>query len=181
MTIMELMKMTYCNDGVEYFRTKPNLYEAWNDCKRGDWMLDFARKLGVENRKLFLAKARCAQTAFHLIEHSKVLKKGVEIAEKYGTDQCDKEDLIFAINNVQKKVSKMTLLPADIVYSALSDDYWLAGYTAVCTSINIKNAAILNGFSVHDAEDMKTENLLKTADICREILTDEVFKKIRKA
>lgn len=51
--------------------------EAWEQCERGDWLLWWAKREGVDLQTLTLAKAKCAETVIHLMkdERSKKLFK----------------------------------------------------------------------------------------------------------
>ena len=53
MTTQQLKDLNPCKGAVEYYETKENFEQAWNDCHRGDWMLWIASKLKVDKRTFF--------------------------------------------------------------------------------------------------------------------------------
>ena len=121
-----------CFDAVEWASNYPNFESAWNACHRGDWMLWIAFRLGVDKRKLTLAKGRCAETVIHLMKDQRSID-AVRAAIAYGNGEIDDKQL-----------------------SAYTDDAYAA-------------------YAAADAAAAEKENQLKTADICREILTSEIL------
>jgi hypothetical protein len=95
--IKKLQDLRACDDGIEYLDTQNNYQAAWDNCKRGDWMLWVLRKkidLADESqlRALTLAKARCAKLVIHLMKDERS-KKAVEIAEAFGNGEATREEL----------------------------------------------------------------------------------------
>ena len=66
--------------------------EVLRDSWRGDWLLWLAKKLDLPLNKLTLAKARCAKTVIHLMKDQRSID-AVNIAEKFGLDECSLEEL----------------------------------------------------------------------------------------
>jgi hypothetical protein len=60
----QLIAMNACNEAVEWVGDK-TLAQAWNTCKRGDWMGWLLAKLDINTRA---AAADIAETVWHLIE-----------------------------------------------------------------------------------------------------------------
>jgi hypothetical protein len=92
---IDLKKYRPCKGGLNYYEGQKTSIEAWENCKRGDWMLWAAAKLGVDERKLFLAKGKCAETVIHLMKDNRS-KKAVKAAIEYGLGLTTKEDLAAA-------------------------------------------------------------------------------------
>ena len=176
-----------CIDAVEYYDTKESFEQAWKDCPRGDWMLWIARRLGVDRRNFFLAKALCAKTVIHLMKDERT-RKAVEVAEKYGlghvtetelnaadADAADAADAAYAAYAAAAyAASDAAAAAADAAYAAAdaaaADAYAAAAYAAAAAA-----------YAATDAAAAKTKNQKMTADICREVLTVEVFSKIHES
>lgn len=180
-----------CNDGKEYYESQPDFETAWNNCERGDWMLWMAKKLNVDDRTLTLAKAYCANTVRHLMKDKRSLD-AVDAAIKYGNGQISREELdkaaaaaaaaYFDASYAADAADYAAAAASD--YAAFADSYTssAADYAAAAAAADAAvDAADADAAYVaaDDAADAKEENQLQTANICREYLTDEVFKKIK--
>ena len=137
---INLIELHACKDAIIFAELYNTPREAWDYCPRGDWMLWLASKLKVDERKLFLAKGRCAETVIHLMKDQRS-KDAVQAAIDYGEGRIEKDQLKTA---------------AYAAYSA---------YTAASAYAATAYAAAA-----------RTKNRLQTANICREILTDEIFE-----
>jgi hypothetical protein len=142
-----------------------SLEQAWQQCKRGDWLLWLAHTLGVDKRKLILAKAKCAATVLHLMMYERS-KKAVEVAIKYGVGEATEEELVAAYGYV---TSRHTSLYAD---AAAAYVFFKDGY-ASATAVSAAWASESLGSDAWEA------NRKETADICREVLTESVLEKIK--
>lgn len=141
-----LKEIEACKEAIEWVGYK-TLEQAWNECERGDWMLWLAYKKNVDHRKLTLAKARCAKLVYHLIKDERS-RNAADVAERYGLGEATRDELDRASN---------------AAYVAA-----YAAYTAVSA------AAVYAAAAAYAANDARTKTLKKCADICREILTEEV-------
>ncbi len=146
----EIEKYRPCEDAIEYRKQFKTFKEAWEACPRGDWMLWLAAKLKIDNRLLTLAKGRCAETVKHLMTDERSVR-AVEAAIAYGKNEISAEELRVAAD-------------AD-AYAA--DAY--AAYAADAYAADAPDAAAY-------AAAAREENRKRTADICRELLTDAVFE-----
>jgi hypothetical protein len=86
-------------DALEWLEEKrfPTLQDAWDVCKRGDWMLWLIGRTTNRNdeaqlRKLTLAKARCAKLVLPLM-HDKRSRHAVEVAERFGLGKATHQEL----------------------------------------------------------------------------------------
>ena len=62
----KLLDMDACPDAVKWVgRRGPKT--AWRDCKRGDWMLWAAARLGVDRKLLVLTACDCAEIALKYV------------------------------------------------------------------------------------------------------------------
>jgi hypothetical protein len=148
METTKLEKTGACKEAIFYVRTQKNYEEAWNNCPRGDWMLWIAAKLQIDKRLLTLTKGKCAATVLRLMK-DKRSKKAVKAAIDYGHGLIGDEELKNA---------------ADAAYAAAD-----AAYAAADAAANAAYAV--------DTDAAREKNLQETADICRELLTEEVFNK----
>lgn len=157
METTELEKTGACKEAIFYVRTQKNYEEAWYNCSRGDWMLWIAAKLQIDKRLLTLTKGKCAATVLRLMK-DKRSKKAVKAAIDYGHGLIGDEELKNA---------------ADAAYAAAATTN-AATYAAFAAT----GAAAANAAASAAATDAAREkNLQETADICRDLLTKEVFNK----
>ena len=87
-----LQEKNACQEGMEFAKQYDTFEEMWNNIPRGDWMLWWAKKVGVDLRTLTLAKALCAKTVIHLIKDERSIK-AVEVAEAFGRGNATREEL----------------------------------------------------------------------------------------
>jgi hypothetical protein len=144
MKTSKLEKLSACSEAIEWVATQKNKIEAWQNCERGDWMLWLAKRLDVDDRKLTLAKFKCANQVRHLMTDKRSID-AMDAAEKYGNGEISREDL----NTAAYAAAYAAYAAAAAYYAA----YASAAYAAA---------------------------LKKSADFCREILTDEVLTAYKK-
>ena len=172
----ELDKYEPCGPALEYREEHPDFISAWNNCKRGDWMLWLAAKVGVDNRKLYLAKASITQIIRPYTDSTQV-HACIDAALMYGLgfEGVTEDD----VNEVAEVIKTL----GDAESPELCDLYGIAYSTASWTGVN-STADIANTVSraVCSRNELNynfyLQTLEKCADICRETLTDEVLKKL---
>ena len=82
-----------CSDAIEWLVQYGSDYKkAWQNCERGDWMFWIARKLKVDDRKLTLAKFKCANQVRHLMKDQRSID-ALYAAEKYGNGEISRDEL----------------------------------------------------------------------------------------
>ena len=86
-----LIELNACGPAIVWAEDK-NIEEVLRDSYRGDWLLWLAKKLDLPLNKLTLAKARCAKTVIHLMKDKRSVD-AVNVAEKFGLDECTLEEL----------------------------------------------------------------------------------------
>ena len=158
--------MDACQEAIEWVGDR-TLEQAWNDCERGDWMLWFAEKAGVELQPLTLAKARCANLVVHLMKDERS-RNAVEVAERFGLGKATREELDVAAYAAYAAAAA-DADAADAAARAAYADAAYAAYAAYATAAYATAAAA-------DAAVNREETLKKCADICRETLTDYIIK-----
>lgn len=155
---MEIKKYDPCSEAVDFREGFDTFQDAWENCPRGDWMLWIAQRVGVNKRKLTLAKALCAETVKHLMKDNRSLN-ALKVAKRYGRYGASDEELISAYA---------------AAYTAHTDAYAAAAAAAdVAADVAAYAAAAA-------AEDVRKQNQSATAKICRKILTKDVLRLISK-
>ena len=89
--ISKLEKLNACRSSIEWLQTQDNLEQAWKDCERGDWLLWLVARLGVDKRKLFLAKGLVAKQVIHLMDDKRSID-AVNAAIDYGNGKISKDE-----------------------------------------------------------------------------------------
>ena len=150
----KLQQLSACSEAIEWVKENNHetLEKAWDACHRGDWMLWLAYHMKVDKRKLTLAKGRCAETVVHLMKDQRSVN-AVKAAIAYGKGEINDKRLRDAAADAADAAY-------DAAYGAAYAAY--AAYGADAAADAAYGAA-------------KKENQQKTADICREILTDDVL------
>lgn len=151
--------------------------DAWNNCPRGDWMLWIAQKLDIDIRTLTLAKALCVNTVRHLMEDQRS-KDALLVAIKFGRGKASKKELADASASAYAAyLAAYTAIVAYAAYLVTVPAAYTAivAYTAVAVVVAYADTAHT---SYADYAAAEKENQLKTANICRKILTKEVFEKL---
>jgi len=191
----EIKKFNPCEEAI-YFRNQyPDFQAAWDNCPRGDWMLWLAAKLNVDDKKLTLAKGLCAKTVIHLMKDDKS-KKAVRIAIDYGKGKVSRKKLISTSYDAYAAItSNIFDVAANAAAHAAANAAHAATYAVAAAYTAANAAAVAAAYTAHaatyaadaaytaanaaDAVNARNKNRKQTADICRKILTNEVFKLIK--
>ena len=161
MQTTKLEKINACCEAREWVATQKNYKEAWQNCERGDWMLWLAKRLDVDDRKLTLAKFKCANQVRHLMKDSRSIA-ALDAAERYGNGEINRDELNTATAAAYAAYAAAAdAADADATAAAYADAAAYAAYAAYA------DAAY--------AADARKESLKRSADFCREILTEEVL------
>lgn len=153
-------KLNACDEATEFVANYATIEEAWAACPRADWMLWTALMLGVDERVMVGVAGKCARTVQHLMKDPRSIA---------ALDACDK----YAAGELSERELK------DVAYSAYSAYYVAARASARASARDSAHAsAAYAAYAAADADyaAAKTEDRLKTANICREFLTEAVFK-----
>ena len=150
-----LEKLNACSEAMGWVGDK-SLKKAWKNCKRGDWMLwYYFREVGF-TKELVKAKADCASLVKHLMEDQRSLD-ALQACYDYVDGNLNEEELRQA-----------AYAAYDAAYDA-ANAYDAAAFAAAFAA-NAANAA----------DAARKETLKECADICREVLTESLFKKVGK-
>ena len=63
----QLKRMSACTDAREWAESQPNAYTAWRTCPRGDWLMWWLSRAGLDRKTLVLAACDCARLVLHLV------------------------------------------------------------------------------------------------------------------
>lgn len=136
-------------------------------------MLLIAKRIDVDLNTLTLAKVRCASTVRHLMRDQRSLT-ALDIALKFANGEATRTELDDAATAA-----------AAAYYSTPSYAYTdvSAAATAAYAAEVDNNAAVVAVYAAATSaaaynDDARNQNRKSTANICREVLTDAVFKKL---
>jgi hypothetical protein len=164
--------------------------DAWETCHRGNWMLWIASKLGVDKRKSYLCNAEIAYQIIDLMDDKRSVN-AVRVAYLYGLGMISIKELEKVRAELTKAREEAGIFFDDTFYNTIADivrdiAYYAVAYTdkaylvADCVSIaHAKNFIAYATDPIYSDETYITEkakSLAKSADICRDILTEEIEK-----
>lgn len=177
-----------CPDAQEWAEGK-TIEECVEQCHRGDWLLWLAERIGVDRRKLILAKAHCANTVRHLMK-DKRSKKAVDIAIAYGEGKATKDELMLAARHADdaytdgffarhNHAAAAAFLTVANATAYLNDAGRFADAVASSTADAIADQELFKA-GVHGDKDACLINRLLTADICRKYIGQEIIDKVNR-
>ena len=153
-------------EAVKYVQSCRNYRQAWNKCERGDWMLWIAKKIGIDDKILTHAKYLCANQVRHLMKDKRSIA-ALNACKDYVEGKITREQLDDATAAADAA--------ADAYAAAADADDAYAAYAAAAAADDDDDAYAAYAASAADAA-IRKESLKKSADICREILTEAVFE-----
>ena len=158
-----------CGSSILWIEEKniQSLEEAWNICERGDWLLWMATKLNIDKRRLVLCAALCAHTVIQYMQDSRS-RNAVRIAFLWGREKVTDTQLEKAKTNALVAIRAAKTVDT-VTYAAA----WAAAWAT------IPDDTIWAANAVADAATDKKSNQLRTAEIARKILTEDILKKIK--
>jgi hypothetical protein len=194
MKITKLENLNACDDAKEWVKRQKSASEAWETCNRGDWMLWLAKRLDVDDKKLTLTKAMCAKQVEHLLKDQRSIDalQGCFDYSEGRITRADLDKLAYAASYAADAASDAAYDAssyaasyaasyassyADAAYAAADAAYDAASYDAAADAATAYAAAY--AYAAYDAA-ARDKSLKKSADICREILTEEVLKKYKR-
>jgi hypothetical protein len=89
---LDVSKWDFCDSFLQEYEKCDSSEQWWNECQRGDWMLTIAKKLRVDEKLLFRAKALCAKTVEHLMRDERS-KKAVQAALDFADGKISRDEL----------------------------------------------------------------------------------------
>jgi hypothetical protein len=180
MTTEKLRQLGACYKAQTWAKEQNSYKEAWEKCERGDWMLWLAARLGIDDKKLTLAKALCAKQVEHMITSPKSLAclKG---CFDYVEDRIKSDELkmlfldAYKFSNDFPNTSKEAANRAAVDAANYSCHYSIAAYVAYAIDYSTANIFFLYDYQISIFHTLPS--LKESANICRKVLTDEVLKK----
>jgi hypothetical protein len=172
-TKLDLTRFQACEEGLDFYEQFYTFYQAWNACPNGEWMLWAANRLEIDIHLYIHASALCANTVRHLMKDPRSTA-AIDAAIRFGKGEIMRFELDKYIRNSHDVVLK--LVGNGIYYLAA-----FAAYSATNTSYNAAySACIANMRDMSKLPEVaKKESNLRTAEICRDILTEAVFAKVK--
>lgn len=182
-----------CGESIKWIEQNniQSLEEAWNACERGDWLLWLAQELGIEKRKLVMCGALCAHTVVQYMEDARS-RNAVRIAFLWGRGKATDEQLEETRKDAEDAWIDEDAAWAGAAWSAAAadadecavyaadtaddadDDTWVAD-----DAWSAAAAAAVTCAAWSDDAGAKKANELRTANIARKLLTQEVMNAIR--
>ena len=158
-----------CGLSIQWIEEKniQSLEEAWYVCDRGDWLLWMATRLNVDKHRLVLCAALCAHTVIQYMQDPRS-RNAVRIAFLWGRRKT---------TYVQLEKARANALSAIIAARAVDATTYAAAWAAAWATIPAD--AIWAVDAIADTTTDKKSNQLRTAEIARKILTEDVLKKIK--
>jgi hypothetical protein len=163
MKTTKLDQLSACKEAIEYVRTQKSAKDAWMNCDRGDWLLWLAKRLNVDDKKLTLAKALCANQVRHLMKDQKSLDT-LDACFKYANGEITREEL-----DASAYAASAAAASADAAAAS-------ASAYAAASAADADASAYAYAYAASAA---KMDSLKKSADICKEILTEDVLQKYK--
>ena len=79
-----LKKIRACNVAVPWARQYSTLKECWDNCERGDHLLWFAERIGIDHKILVLSSCDCAERALRFVAEGEDCPRiAIETAQKW--------------------------------------------------------------------------------------------------
>jgi hypothetical protein len=163
-----LNELNACLNAKEWAEDK-TIEQVVEQCHRGDWLLWLAKKVDIGLQPLTLAKGHCANTVRHLMRDTRSTH-AVDTAIAFGEGRVARKYLDAAHTDAYAAYS-------EIAYSA---DYRGARAAAAAARASTTCEAWTVAKAAADASSpgLRKENLLKTADICREHIGSLLIEKV---
>jgi hypothetical protein len=181
METTKLEKLNACSEAIEYVKTQKTVLASWQNCERGDWMLWLAKRLNVDDKKLTMTKAMCAKQVEHLMKDQRS-KDALQACFDYVNGKITKRKLAAAAAAAATTYAYAAYAAAAAAAYAAAGAaayaaYAAAGAAAYATTYAAAGAA---AYATTYAAAARVNSLKKSADICREYLTEEVLTKYKK-
>ena len=153
-----LVRLSACNDAVEWAQNYETFPAAWKACKRGDWMLWLAARSGVDRKVLVLAACACARTALKYVAKGEERPRvAIETAERWARGEVTIAEVIAA---AYAAYAAYATYAADAAYAAY------ATYAAAAAAYADAAAA-----ATYAAADARIKSFARSATLVRKHIT----------
>ena len=89
-----LESLDACSMALQWSENREVNESAWLACSRGEWLLWFAEKIGIDKNLIILAVCDCADSVIHLFpENEKHLKNAIKTMRALAVGQVTKKEL----------------------------------------------------------------------------------------
>jgi len=121
-----------CLEAVTWAETQESVEGAWESCARGDWLLWFAARVGVDHHVVRLAACRCASRALRYVPGGEYRPRlAIEAAETYSRGEIDLDQFAAARYDAEAVVWENDWVTAsDGDWAAAWADAWNANWVA---------------------------------------------------
>jgi hypothetical protein len=164
-----LQEINACRPAIQWAGER-TIEDVVKDCHRGDWLLWLAKKINLDKRTLTLAKGKCAETVIDLMKDDRS-KAAVKAAIDYGNGLISDDLLQHAADAAYAAAYAAADAATD---AAAAADAAYAAYAAAAADAYAADAAAYAAA----AADAFSKNQKLTADICREIIGDQIIQLI---
>ena len=126
-----------CREALVWARAQPSYAKAWRACRRGDWLLWLAARVGVDRRLIVLAACDCARLSLRYVpagdDRSRV---AIETAERWARGEATIEEVRAA---AAAAYAAYAAYAADAAYASADAAY--AASAAVASAASAASAA----------------------------------------
>jgi multidrug resistance efflux pump len=181
-----LNEMGACSEAVKWAGRKTHK-EAWETCKRGDWLLWIASKLDIDRKKLVPAACACARTALKYVPVGEDRPRiAIETAEAWTRGEATIEQVRTATLAANAAANAAASAAADAAsaairaaYAAIRAAYAAANAAAYAAANAAASAAARAASAAADAASAAIRAAARKdiADIVREIIPFSVIRK----
>ena len=155
-----------CADAVAWYAQYPTLQIAWDACERGDWMLWYLRRCGVDRGRLVLAACACARLSLAYVRAGEDRPRlAIETAERWAR----REEGVTLVD-VQRAAdaAASAAYAADAAASAAYAAAYAADAVADAASAAAAAYAAASAADADAAVDARAPALRRCADVVRQ-------------
>ena len=111
-----LQNKNACRPAMEWLKDR-DLERMWEECERGDWLLWFAAKVGIDRKVIVRTACACAREALRFVPDGEIRPKtAIETAERW----CNGEATIEQVRNAADTAAAAAAAYAAAYYAAAS-------------------------------------------------------------
>ena len=171
-----LQNKNACRPAMEWLKDR-DLERMWEECERGDWLIWFAAKVGIDRKVIVRTACACAREALRFVPDGEIRPKtAIETAERW----CNGEATIEQVRNASAAAAAADAAAyaaaCDAAYAAYAADadaafaaYAAAAYAAYAAAAYADAAAAA-------AACARKEALEKSAQIVKSLLSLDQIK-----
>ena len=169
-----LQNKNACRPAMEWLKDR-DLERMWEECERGDWLIWFAAKVGIDRKVIVRTACACAREALRFVPDGEIRPKtAIETAERW----CNGEATIEQVRNASSAAADADAsYAADAAYAAYADAAFaaFAAYAAAAYAAYAA-AAYAAADAAAAAACARKEALEKSAQIVKSMLSLDQIK-----